>query len=160
MNIKTTLTTLCLVALAAVATLGGPAGGVAFAEDIDVAALWKKNCALCHGQTGKGDTKAGEKFGVNDLTSAEVRAEFDQERMIKAITEGMKDEVTVPSERTITLSGSSSPLNSSLSESGITQQPTFLPVSSRRTALHALSFSNAASKKLRRRISLSWVSRS
>ena len=40
----------------------------------------------------------------------------------------------MPSERTITLSGSSSPANSSACDSGITQQPAFLPSVSRRTA--------------------------
>jgi mono/diheme cytochrome c family protein len=64
-----------------------PAGG-----GMDVPALWKKNCASCHGDDGKGQTKAGKSKKVQDLTSPEVRAKFDRERMIKSTKEGMKSE--------------------------------------------------------------------
>lgn len=64
-----------------------PAGGAT-----DVAALWKKNCASCHGEDGKGQTKAGKTKKVEDLTNPEVRAKFDREKMIKSTKEGIKDE--------------------------------------------------------------------
>lgn len=59
---------------------------------IDVAALWKKNCASCHGEDGKGQTKAGRTKKVSDLTDPEVRAKFDRDRMIKSTKEGIKDD--------------------------------------------------------------------
>jgi cytochrome c553 len=58
----------------------------------DVAALWKKNCASCHGEDGKGQTKAGKQKKVEDLTNPEVRAKFEREKMIKSIKEGKKDD--------------------------------------------------------------------
>lgn len=62
-----------------------PAGGA-----MDVPALWKKNCASCHGEDGKGETKAGKTKKVKDLTNPEVRAKFDREKMIKVTKEGIK----------------------------------------------------------------------
>jgi mono/diheme cytochrome c family protein len=64
-----------------------PGGG-----GMDVSALWKKNCASCHGDDGKGQTKAGKSKKVQDLTNPEVRAKFDRDRMIKSTKEGMKSE--------------------------------------------------------------------
>jgi len=61
-------------------------------EGMDVPALWKKNCASCHGEDGKGETKAGKSKKVQDLTNPEVRAKFDRDRMIKATKEGLKNE--------------------------------------------------------------------
>jgi len=62
-----------------------PAGGA-----MDVPALWKKNCASCHGEDGKGETKAGKTKKVKNLTDPEVRAKFDREKMIKVTKEGIK----------------------------------------------------------------------
>jgi mono/diheme cytochrome c family protein len=59
---------------------------------IDVPALWKKNCASCHGDDGKGQTKAGRTKKVEDLTNPEIRAKFDRDRMIKVTKEGIKDD--------------------------------------------------------------------
>ena len=64
-----------------------PAGG-----GMDVPALWKKNCASCHGDDGKGQTKAGKSKKVQDLTNPEIRAKFDRDRMIKSTKDGMKGE--------------------------------------------------------------------
>jgi cytochrome c553 len=61
-------------------------------EGMDVPALWKKNCASCHGEDGKGETKAGKSKKVQDLTNPEVRAKFDRDRMIKSTKDGMKSE--------------------------------------------------------------------
>jgi mono/diheme cytochrome c family protein len=59
---------------------------------MDVPALWKKNCASCHGEDGKGQTKAGKSKKVQDLTNPDVRAKFDRARMIKSTKDGMKSE--------------------------------------------------------------------
>jgi cytochrome c553 len=58
----------------------------------DVAALWKKNCASCHGEDGKGQTKAGKQKKVQDLTDPEVHGKLERDKMIKAIKEGIKDD--------------------------------------------------------------------
>src|SRR6185295_12159950 len=57
----------------------------------DVQENWTKNCASCHGKDGKGDTKAGKKAEVKDLTDAAYQASFTDEQMFKQIKEGMKD---------------------------------------------------------------------
>lgn len=87
MKIRTALMSVSL--LAGVLALGA---GHARAEDMDLPALWKKNCASCHGEDGKGQTKAGKTKKVQDLTNPEVRAKFDRDRMIKATKEGIKDD--------------------------------------------------------------------
>ena len=91
MKLGTTILSISL--LAATVALGAsharaedaPAGGA-----MDVPALWKKNCASCHGEDGKGETKAGKTKKVKNLTDPEVRAKFDREKMIKVTKEGIK----------------------------------------------------------------------
>ncbi len=39
----------------------------------DVAALFKANCAACHGEDGAGNTPAGKQLQVRNLRSAEVQ---------------------------------------------------------------------------------------
>ena len=57
----------------------------------DLAENWTKHCASCHGKEGKGDTKAGKKADVKDLTDPKYQASFSDEQMFKQIKEGMKD---------------------------------------------------------------------
>ena len=57
----------------------------------DLAENWTKNCASCHGKDGKGQTKAGRKADVKDLTDATYQASFTDEQMFKQIKEGLKD---------------------------------------------------------------------
>lgn len=57
----------------------------------DVKEVWEKNCASCHGKDGKGETKAGKKAEVKDLTDTNYQGSFTDEQVIKQITEGMKD---------------------------------------------------------------------
>ncbi len=52
---------------------------------------WDKNCAKCHGADGKGKTKMGEKAGVKDYTDAKVQEAMKDDKMTKAIKEGIKD---------------------------------------------------------------------
>src|SRR5579872_3599233 len=53
---------------------------------------WAKNCAKCHGEDGKGKTKMGEKLGVKDYTDAKVQADMKDEKMLKSIKEGVKED--------------------------------------------------------------------
>jgi cytochrome c553 len=58
----------------------------------DAKETWAKNCAKCHGEDGKGKTKMGEKLGVKDYTDAKVQADMTDEKMLKAIKEGIKED--------------------------------------------------------------------
>jgi cytochrome c553 len=52
---------------------------------------WDKKCKVCHGPDGKGKTKMGEKFHAKDYTEAKVQEELKDDKMIKAIKDGVKD---------------------------------------------------------------------
>jgi cytochrome c553 len=58
----------------------------------DAKETWTKDCAKCHGEDGKGKTKMGEKLGVKDYTDAKVQADMKDEKMLKAIKEGIKED--------------------------------------------------------------------
>ena len=64
---------------------------VASISAADVQENWTKHCASCHGKDGKGDTKAGKKAEVKDLTDGAYQASFTDEQILKQIKEGMKD---------------------------------------------------------------------
>ena len=51
------------------------------------AVIYKRQCARCHGENGKGDTQEGKKLKTPDLGSAEVQNKSDAE-LAKIITDG------------------------------------------------------------------------
>jgi cytochrome c6 len=53
---------------------------------------WENHCTKCHGDDGKGQTKAGRKLNLKDYTDAAVQAKMTDEEIIKAITDGVTDE--------------------------------------------------------------------
>lgn len=57
----------------------------------DAQEIWEKNCAACHGKDGKGETKMGKKSGCKDYTDAKVQTEMTDEKVLKAIKEGVKE---------------------------------------------------------------------
>jgi cytochrome c553 len=67
-------------------------GGAVSLRAADAKENWTKSCAKCHGEDGKGKTKMGEKLGVKDYTDAKVQAEMKDEKMLKAIKEGIKED--------------------------------------------------------------------
>lgn len=67
-------------------TLLGGTGRAADARE-----LWDKNCASCHGKDGKGDTKMGKKVEVKDYTDPKFQAEYKEEKGIKIIKEGLRE---------------------------------------------------------------------
>jgi cytochrome c553 len=67
------------------------AAGVAAANAADAKDNWDKNCAKCHGQDGKGETRMGKKLGIKDYTDAKVQAGFTDEEATKTIKEGKTD---------------------------------------------------------------------
>jgi len=62
------------------------------ATGADVAENWSKNCLSCHGKDGKGQTKAGRKAGVKDMTDAQYQAELTDEKAVKTIKEGITED--------------------------------------------------------------------
>ena len=56
-----------------------------------VAENWENHCTKCHGDDGKGQTKAGKKLSVKDYTDAKVQTEMKDAEMEKAIAEGIFD---------------------------------------------------------------------
>lgn len=96
---KRSLATVLMIPLGAWVVLAcGPAAAQEASEEApaasatDVEAIWAKNCKSCHGEDGKGETKAGKMQKAPDFTNAEIRAGFDRARMIVSVTEGVKDE--------------------------------------------------------------------
>ena len=55
------------------------------------ATLWRNDCATCHGDDGRGDTKMGRKLYISDLTDASLQAKFTDEEAAKSIKFGLKD---------------------------------------------------------------------
>jgi cytochrome c553 len=60
------------------------------ARAADAKALYAKDCAKCHGEDGKGETKMGKKLGAKDYTDPKVQAELKDEGACKAIKDGLK----------------------------------------------------------------------
>jgi cytochrome c553 len=71
--------------VAALTSVASPSRGA------DAASIWANECAKCHGEDGKGQTKMGKKLGIADLTDPKVQSNFTDEQAIKAIKEGIKD---------------------------------------------------------------------
>lgn len=57
-----------------------------------VAENWENHCTKCHGDDGKGLTKAGKKLKLKDYTDAAVQAKMTDEEMLKAIADGVNDD--------------------------------------------------------------------
>lgn len=76
-----------LVLALTVAVLGLAA---APAHAADAATIWSKKCASCHGKTGAADTKMGKKHKVDDMTDAGWQERHSDEKLRKAIVEGVK----------------------------------------------------------------------
>ena len=67
------------------------AGAALSARADDAKVIFEKDCAKCHGTDGKGQTKMGQKLGINDYTDAKVQAELKDDAAVKAIKDGLKD---------------------------------------------------------------------
>ena len=63
----------------------------AAASAADGKALFEANCAKCHGATGAGDTKMGQKAGCKDFGDAAYQATLTDAKMTAAIRDGVKE---------------------------------------------------------------------
>jgi len=55
----------------------------------DAKANWDEHCAKCHGATGKGDTKVGQRLKVKDYTDPKVQADLKDDAMVEATLKGV-----------------------------------------------------------------------
>jgi cytochrome c553 len=78
----------CSIGLAAAALITAPLG----LRAADVEENWSKNCMSCHGKDGKGETKAGKKAGVKDMTDPKYQSEITEEKAMAAIKDGIKQD--------------------------------------------------------------------
>ena len=72
-----------------IAVVAGLAFVTARAEDVKT--IYKSQCAKCHGEDGKGETKMGKKAGAKDYTTPKVQTEMKDDKAFKSIKEGMKE---------------------------------------------------------------------
>ena len=78
------------VALAAL-FIGLPAAALA-EDDVKTARTWKAKCASCHGADGKGQTEQAKKMGgIRDMSTAEWQKDWTDEKVKKAIVDGVKE---------------------------------------------------------------------
>lgn len=52
--------------------------------------VYDKGCAKCHGASGKGDTKMGQKLEIKDYTTKKSWEKLTDEKALKSIKDGMK----------------------------------------------------------------------
>jgi mono/diheme cytochrome c family protein len=57
-------------------------------EGADVAALFARSCAKCHGKDGRAKTFRGKLSGARDLTNAEWQARVSDDTLAASITNG------------------------------------------------------------------------
>lgn len=72
-----------------IAVVAGLAFVTARAEDVKT--IYKNQCAKCHGEDGKGETKMGKKAGAKDYSDPKVQTEMKDDKAFKSIKEGMKE---------------------------------------------------------------------
>ena len=74
-----------MILTAALAALVVPVGAA------DGSAIYKKECAKCHGADGSGNTKMGKKLKCRDLSDPAVQAKLTDAAIAKSIKEGVKE---------------------------------------------------------------------
>lgn len=78
-------TSLRLLLILSLPVLGSGLRAAAAAE------LWADQCASCHGEDGKAQTKQGKKLKIRDYSTAAAQAELKDDEMLKAILEGVTE---------------------------------------------------------------------
>ena len=76
--------------LALVSGLFSISAGLGYAAT--AAENWENSCAKCHSADGSGSTKVGKRLKLKDYSDAKVQAALKDEDMVKAITDGVKDD--------------------------------------------------------------------
>lgn len=60
---------------------------------IDGQELYKKHCAICHGNDGKGKTDLGEGLGARDFTDKTWQDSITDEEIVEQITNGTPEKM-------------------------------------------------------------------
>lgn len=81
-----------VIVTAAVLMLGGP---VSSRGAEDAAAVFKEQCAKCHGETGHSDTAAGKMMKVPELAGNAKVAGMPLADVVKAVRENEKHKATL-----------------------------------------------------------------
>jgi mono/diheme cytochrome c family protein len=76
--------------IALISGLFSISAGLGFAAT--AAENWENSCAKCHSADGSGSSKVGKRLKLKDYTDAKVQAALKDEDMVKAITDGVKDD--------------------------------------------------------------------
>ena len=58
-------------------------------DDAGAKRLWASKCSNCHGDDGKAQTAKGKEMGIRDVTTAEWQKELTDEKIQKAIEDGI-----------------------------------------------------------------------
>lgn len=74
---RTIIFTLTLLSAAVIARAG------------NAKATWDKDCAMCHGKDGRGETPAGKHLGAPNFEEAKVQKSLTDEQAVKDIKEGI-----------------------------------------------------------------------
>ncbi len=80
-----------LIGIVSFGLVAGTAGAADIADPAKTQANWKTHCYSCHGNDGRGKTKAGRKAKVKDLTDAKIQKQYSDQQMYDQIKSGMKD---------------------------------------------------------------------
>ena len=83
--------TVTLLCLSLASGLSGLSGVASAQVDAKTQRAWKAKCSACHGEDGKGQTDAGKKVGVSDMSQAAWQKKTTDEQMKTAITKGIKE---------------------------------------------------------------------
>ncbi len=57
----------------------------------DGKAVFVDQCAKCHGEDGKGQTKMGQKFKIPDMTTSDWQGRHSFERVLEIVRDGIAD---------------------------------------------------------------------
>jgi len=91
-RIQTKLYLLAAVVIAAQCPVNVSAAEKDQVDPRRIMAQYKRHCAICHGNDGKGETTGGEKAGVKDYTDPKVSEKLkDIKKVTLSVAKGMKD---------------------------------------------------------------------
>ncbi|HEX9638298.1 MAG TPA: cytochrome c [Acidobacteriota bacterium] len=79
---------LCTLLTLSLGCSAGQAKEYSEAERQQLQALYKKQCAPCHGEDGKGQTPAGKMLKARNHTDPEWQKSVTDEQLIESITNG------------------------------------------------------------------------
>ncbi len=82
-----------VLTLSLLLTISLPAGTALAQVDAKTQRAWKAKCSACHGEDGKGQTDAGKKLGVTDMTVAAWQKNVTDAQIKESMEKGVKDKM-------------------------------------------------------------------